>query len=75
MTAVAAVVFDTPTSNAWIASSIVAFSLDIFVYHSIGVVVRSCAHFAALLSAGTDGTKVAQGAGRLMEQLCINFNS
>jgi hypothetical protein len=71
----AAVVFDSSTSNAWIVSSVVAFSLDVFVYHSIGVIVRSCAHFAALLSAGTDGTKMAQGTGRLMEQLCINFNS
>ena len=73
---IAAVVFDPATSNAWILSSLLAFCLDVFVYHSVGVMVKACAQFAALVASGTDGSTVSRSAGKYFEQfrwLCISI--
>ena len=68
--------FDRDTANTWLLSSILAFCLDLLLYHSLGICLRSTAQFAALISAGTDGSTISRGVGKLMEQVrwfCVNI--
>lgn len=71
-----AVVFDAEQSRAWIISSVLVFLLDGFVYHTVGLSVKACVQFTALVAMGSDGTTLSRAAGKLFEQvrwMCSNF--
>lgn len=57
-------------------SSVLAFALDGFVYHTVGLCVKASFQFTSLIARGSDGTTLSRGAGKLFEQarwLCTNF--
>ena len=61
--------FDSATANTWLVSSILAFVLDLLLYHSVGIFVRSSTQFASLLAAGSDGSTISRSVGKVLEQI------
>jgi hypothetical protein len=65
--ALTAVKFDPSTQQSWLIASALGFSLDVLVYHTFSLFIRSVMKFLVTVSLGTDKSTLASGLARSLD--------
>ncbi len=73
--AVAAVKFPSAVEEDWLVASTVGFCLDVFVYHTFSLFMKSVMRFMIAVTAGTDNSTLAVGASRSLDAASCAFAS
>jgi hypothetical protein len=66
--------FDPVTQQSWLIASALGFSLDVLVYHTFSLFMRSVMKFLVTISLGTDKSTLASGLARSLDVSSCAFS-
>ena len=69
-----AIKFSKSVEQSWLIASVLGFVLDVFVYHTFSLFLKSVFKFLVTISTGTDKSTLASGLARTFDVSSCAFS-
>ena len=70
----AGIKFPKSTERSWLIASALGFCLDVFVYHTVSLLLKAVVKFLFIISKGTSKSTVASGLAKSLDVTSCAFS-